>query len=469
MPTPQIQQYFSSAGIDTYTSPLVADGKLIHSVNMISDPLGGKKKRPGYITYLNAPDSAQVNSMFQFQKNDGTTLFNYRASGSLLYYSLQGTGDWTIAGNGTISNGAHVGHAVLNNTLIIGDGAGSTRHTTNGTSFTNTTAAPVAPFFEQYQNRVYAVGTAGTVVYSSPFAPTDWTTDSSSFTIPGAGLPKQPFKSADRLVFPKNSGEAYRWDGFSLTDMSTDYAPSSPYAIANIEGYTLSLNRYGINGYGGGQFELLSNAIQRKFYNSLGSSISGTTFDNAPAGVWRYDYLVSVGTVTDDFTRRTIPDNIIKYNFQQNEFLDWQFTHNPTAYMNALDTAGNRNLYFGDANGNTFVMSGTATSDAGSVINAEMIYVYTYGAPEFEKDWQYYRGIFNPGCEGKVQYGTANTFTNEEIRWHDMGDIVNGIVEKRFDERPRSRLLFERIYEASTSPAFSSYGRSISATVEEKY
>jgi hypothetical protein len=161
-------EYLNPTGIDTYQNTLQLDGQIIHAVNVYNPGQGILAKRPGFNTFLNNPDSMQVQQVFNFPEQDGTTLYMYRASGSLLYYSQQGTGNWTIAGNGTIANNAHVGHAILNNTLIIGDGIGSTRHTSNGTSFTNTTLAPISQYLAQYHQRIYASsGTDSTLTYST--------------------------------------------------------------------------------------------------------------------------------------------------------------------------------------------------------------------------------------------------------------------------------------------------------------
>jgi hypothetical protein len=144
-------EYYNVGGINTYSNPLSQDGVLIHAINVTSTGQGYKTKRSGYSSFLGTPDSSQVQSLFDFQNigNNSGSMALYRASGTSLYYSLQGTGAWTLAGNGTITSGAHFGHAVLDNVLIGGDGQGSTRHTTNGTSFTNTTLAPPSEFFEQ--------------------------------------------------------------------------------------------------------------------------------------------------------------------------------------------------------------------------------------------------------------------------------------------------------------------------------
>src|SRR3990167_3056988 len=121
-----IYRNFNIGGINHIVNPLLQPAdNLLRAVNVETDVIGAKKKRPGYITYLGTPDNNTVNTLFDWHRNSGTQFWNYRASGSSLYYSTQGTGAWTICGNGTISEGAHVGHAVLNDVMIIGDGIGS--------------------------------------------------------------------------------------------------------------------------------------------------------------------------------------------------------------------------------------------------------------------------------------------------------------------------------------------------------
>lgn len=455
------KQYFQTGGVDTYTNPLLNDGQLIHGVNVISFPYGAKAKRAGYTDYLNVPDTSPVKRLWQFQKNNGTQFFNYRASGSSIYYSTQGTGNWTICGNGTIANGAYVDYAFLADTMIIGDGIGSTRHTTNGTSFTDTVLAPVAPYFEQYQNRIYAAGTASTLFYSSANDPTNWntagTSDSSSFQIPGGGKLSKPFKVADRLIAPKNNRLMFRWDGYSLVDMATTYGPSSPFSVGEAEGYRFYVNQYGNYGFGGGNPELLSNAIQRQFYSNTGLAINGTVFPTIPGVAWRYDYLASVGSVTDNFTNRTMNNCIINYNFQKNEYLNWSFANKPTAFMSALDIDGNTNMYFGDTDGNTFIMDPEFTGDQNAAITSEMVFVYT-ASTVLKKNWRFLRGVFNPGCQAKMQIATSDFYTYSRLKWQEIGDFTDGVAEYRFPPGSQSRFLFIRIYESSSDPAFVYYG-----------
>ena len=194
--------YFDTGlGINSFLNPLLKDGLLIHAVNVKSDGYGFKTKRTGYSPFLGTADGAQVQSLHAFPNigNDSTKVNLFRASGSAVYHSIQGTGAWTLSGNGTISPATHFGGAILENTFIGGDGVGSTRWSTNGTSFVNGTLAPVAEHFEQYGGRIYASGTGSYVSYSSAGDATNWntsgTSDSATRLIPGEGKLGKLFKS----------------------------------------------------------------------------------------------------------------------------------------------------------------------------------------------------------------------------------------------------------------------------------
>ena len=162
----------------------IKPGDMIRCQNVETDQFGAKKKRPGYTTYLGTmPNGSVVSDLLNFQLDNGTQFWNYAFAGGNLYYSQQGTGDWTIAGNGTLDTTGTLTSAVSENTLLIGDGVSATRHSTDGTSFTNTTAAPIAVDMEPYQNRIYIAGTASTLFWSNTGTPTDWINDSSSINI----------------------------------------------------------------------------------------------------------------------------------------------------------------------------------------------------------------------------------------------------------------------------------------------
>jgi len=464
------QSYFQTGGVNTYASPLLGDGILIHSVNMTTFPYGAKTKRTGYSAFLGTPDTSQVQSLFAFQNigNDPTKTNLYRASGSALYYSVQGTGAWTLAGNGTITSGGHFGHAVLDNVLIGGDGTTLSRHTTDGSTFTNTTLAPYAEFWEQYQNRIYAFGTSSSLLYSTTNDATNWntsgTSDSNSFEVPGSGRGGGLIKVANKLVACKTSGIMQKWDGYSLIDMSTRYGPSSPYSIANVEGYEFFANQYGHYGFGGDMPQLLSHVVERQFKNADDTGLAGTAISTMPGGVHDHDYYLSMGTVTDDFTKRTIPNSILKFDFHKEEYLNYSFANKPTSFLSYKDINGVQQMIFGGASGQVYQMDNT-TSDNGTSIACEMVYLFNGKIAHVEKQWRWWRGFFNPGCEAKIQVACSNVLDYQSLRWTDLGDARDGFVEYHFDDptNNRGRFLFVRIYESSKNSRMVFYGQEISA------
>lgn len=443
---------------------------MIKAVNITSDFYGTKRKRQGYDTFLGTADGSAVNSLFSFYKNDGTSFWLYRASGNKLYSSQQGTGAWTVTGNGTISAGANVGNAVLDNTLCICDGVGTMKYTTTGTSFIDGTLAPVTTSLEQYQNRIYAAGTASDLFYSVTGDATNWntsgTSDSSSFKVPGSGKIEKIFKNNDRLIAVKASGAMFRWDGYSLLDMATDLGPSSPQSLDQVEGYYFWLNRLGIYGYGGGKPELISNPIQRQIYNTSGSAIAGSKFDTAPGAVFRYDYLLGVGNITDDYTKETITNTLIKYDFNRNEFLNWSLATNPTAMHSYKDANGNQQYIFGGAGGQVFKLSDTATTDNGVAIEATMVFSVDAGVIELDKRWNWLWLYFNPGCQATVQISCTDSMTPYGQRWIDIGDCSAGIVRYKFPHGSTSKILYIRIHESSKDQPFVFYGMSYDAEPE---
>lgn len=467
-----MKQYFNVEGVNTYSNPLLTDGQLIHAVNVVSEPYGAKSKRPGYITYLGTANGSAPISLWSYRNDTNSLFYVYRQSGNQIYYSTDGTVDWVPAENGTVNASARVGAATFDNTMILGDGTTATRHTTNGTSFTDGSLAPKSNDFAVYQNRVYAKGTASDVFYSTTNDATNWntsgTSDSSSFKATGEGILRTIFKASDRIVQAKTGGGMLKWDGYAQVDMSTNFGPSSQWSKDKSENYWFWINELGHYGYSGGRPQLLSNAVERQFYNRDNTGIAGTHLPVAQGVCHRYDYLVTLGTVTDNFTRKTIQNAILKYDFQKNEYLNWKFAHFPQSFHSFKDKDNVQQLIFGDANGQVYKLSGTATSDAGLPIESEMILVFNYGAPEYPKTWRYWRGIFNPGCQAKVQYATANYFDPSTMRWKEARDISEGICEFRIEseENAQSLFLFIRIYESSAYSRWTYLGCSIDADVE---
>jgi hypothetical protein len=475
----KLTRILNIGGLNLYTNPLLKkDGDLIRAVNVDSDPYGAKSKRGGVTTFLGTAEGSAVRDLYAWKKDDNSTTFWYRVSGTQVYYSAQGTSAWTACTNGVVNGTSRVSFAVIDNTLVMGDGLGSTRHTTNGTAFTDTSGAPVAKDFEEYQGRLYAMGTGNNIFYSNAIAGTEtyagttaWLTspttlyDSSSIKIPDAGGLSSIFKVADKLIINKTSRKMFKWDGFSLIDTASEMGPSSPYSVGNAEGYNFWLNDVGIVGYGGDRPQLLSNAIQPQIYNNMGSGVAGTAFDKAPGAVHRYDYFLAAGTITDDFTNETVNDCVFKYNFQKNEFLNYKFAQFPTCFFSHRDSDGNKQMVYGAANGQCYKLSGTAVTDNGSPIESYMMMIVDLSEPEFDKEWYKWVGFFNPGCQAKVAVACADTYVKESLNWKELGDASSGVIEERFPAGSRSKFLYIRIYDSSTTKGYTYYGSSVRARV----
>ncbi len=457
-----ITRLINVPGVNIRINPLAGD-QVVYALNVTTEQIGAKIKRPGYTTYLGSLGT-QVQNLFNWTRNSGTQFWNYNFCGGTLFYSTQGTGAWTVCGNGTFA-GNHVGHTVLNDVMIAGDGVGSTRHSSNGTSFTNTSAAPIAEFFENYQGRVYAGGTSSNLFYSTVGTASDWVTDSTSILIPDAGKINGVFKQGNYLFIGKNSGKEFRWDGYSLEDLCTDLGYTSIYSMGEIEGYKIGINRMGFYGNGGGKPEILSNAIQKQIYNNSGSAIAGSVFNTAPGIAYRYDYLASVGTTTDDYTNITTPDAVIKYDAQLNEWVDWSLANKPTAFAKFNDANGDEQLIWGDANGQCYQLSGTATSDNGKPIQA-ILMGFISGSSLAIKKWDWIRTPV-PSQKCIVQIAVTDDVEPTNLTWFTMDTPRKGWLEYHFPPDTRSRFVFWKISENSMDTRFKFHGFEYSFDIVE--
>src|SRR3990167_1491772 len=224
---------YNLSGIQLKINPLAHQpGDLLRSVNLETFPTFAKRKRPGYVTYLGTmPNGSAVQGLFNFSRNNGTQFWNYAFAGGLLYYSQQGTGDWTISGNGTFSPAGTITHAVLEDTLCVSDGVGSVFNTTTGTSFSGAAASPPAVSLEEYHQRIYAAGTASNLFWSNVGTPGDWTNDSSSVLVPGEGIVGTTFNTMPGTT------HQYRYYATigTVTDDLTDETISDAIAVYDFQ------------------------------------------------------------------------------------------------------------------------------------------------------------------------------------------------------------------------------------------
>lgn len=501
-------EYFNPQGINTYNNPLQQDGQLIHALNVINFPQGALSKRGGYRAILNNPDGAQVNSLFVFPFQNGTQLYTYRESAGTLYSSFQGTGNWTATNFGTTQIADnYIGNAVFNNIIAIGDGTNTLWTSTNGTTFTQPGSAPIAQYLAVFHNRLYTTDAADSLVqYSVANDPTNWqnsgTSDSSFLVTTSPGANEGLFVAGDMLQITKSKGDMFTWDDTTLTDVSTVYGPSSPKSIAQIDNYWFYINGLGIFGDDGANKQVLSNPIQRVFYNRLGVNVSGVNLinsGNALGATFQWDYISVVGNMNDDFTGKQLTNALIKYDYQKNAFVYWTLNDFPTAIMSYVDLLNHQQLLFGNASGQVFQFDPGSTSDNGTPIETEMVFLFTYAVQQtgfnqtsasmisgssYEKKWNWIRLFFNPGDECNIQFAFSNTMQPQHLKWSsprltkergqsndDWFQVSDGVCEIRFPQdlnnEPRSRFLFLRIYEDSDASQWTYYGAQIDAEIQD--
>jgi hypothetical protein len=462
-------------GLNVNINPLDIDSKeMIRCVNMDNYHFGAKKKRPGYVQLFdNSVSSANIDHMFNWQKDDGSTSFIYALSNNrILYFDVNGTAtNWQVCSNGTVS-GNYLGHASLENTLIVGDGVTNTRHSTNGTAFIDTPLAPKAFDFVDYQDRIYCIGSASNSFYSSLGDATNWntsgTSDSSSIKIPGPGGLNRIFKADNRVMFNKNSGNQFRWDGYNLWDMTTDHGITSPKSLDQHDGVWHGLNEHGLFQFTGMGPSMLSNKADSLFINDRGTGVSKSGFGNNPGSFYGFQYLLDMGTsIADDITQKNISNCVLVYDIRLQDLRTYSMGVFPTAMTQYFDKTGVRRFIFGDANGYVYQLDPNTFTDNGLPIYSEMEFLFHAGTMQ-NKKFNWFRALFNPGCEAHVQIAVEDTFMKGGQRWIDLGDATSGVVEYRFPpDYRRGRLLFIRIYEASKTGRFEYYGYEIDAELIE--
>lgn len=454
-------------GLNVKINPLqIASQEMIRCVNMDSYHFGSKKKRPGYNVLFGTAvtGGAKIDHLFTWQKDDGTTSFVYGlADNKILYYDVNGTAtDWSIAGNGTVS-GDYLGHASLENTLIVGDGTTNTRHTTDGTAFTDTTLAPKAFDFTDYQNRIYCIGSASNAFYSALGNAADWatsgTSDSSSIKIPGPGGLNRIFKADDRVMFNKNSDNQFRWDGYNLFDMTTDHGITSPKSLDQHDGVWHGLNEHGLFQFTGSGPDMLSNKADSLFVNDRGTGVSKAGFAGNVGNFCGFQYYLAMGTaIADDITGKNIPNCVLDYDIRLQELKTHSYGVFPTAMAQYIDATGSRKFIFGDNDGYVYQFDNDTFTDNGKPIYSEMEFVF-HGGTLQNKKFNWFRALFNPGCSAHVQIAVEDTFLQGGLRWIDLGDANSGVVEFRFPpDYRRGRVLFIRIYDASKTSRFEFFG-----------
>lgn len=449
-------------GVKQNLSPLNhTDGDLLVCQNLDSYPIGAKTKRCGYTTYLGTLPN-RVNSLFSWQKPSTGDLFLYAASNNGLYHSIEGTGDWTISGNGTITSVIPgVGHASLDDYLIIGDGAGSTRHTTNGTSFTNTTLAPVGNKMCEFNQRIYIGGTNNYLYASELGSAAGWdtTTTNPSFSEPitGRGTISAVRNVNGEVLTTKSGGAMVHFDGYQKYQNPSSMGPISPWSMDEYNGIWFWINRDGMIAHDTYP-KVISRPVQDLFYSNFGTGVSYSYLQSGPGVVYKDDYMVSVANITSQLVPETVNDMVIKYNVPSNEFSWYKYAVRPYAFHRFIDRSGNEQLLFGENNsGQVYIRSGTATSDNGTAITARMMGFLDFGDPKKEKIVKEVAALTSPGCGATLQIAMSNTLDLNSLNWHTFPDLHSGYTAYSPPKPLRGRYCFYRLTESSTDKPFTFY------------
>lgn len=468
-----LHRVFNLSGLNLKVQPLLLqDGQCLQCVNY--DPLyiGAKTKRQGYVAFLDQIDSDEVKSLIYHHKADGTK-FLLRVSGKKIYKWAFSGDTWGTAVKSNLTTGLRMGHVSYDDTLCLGNGTDNSMHTTDGSSFTDTSGAPKAKYWTQWKRRIYAAGNTtapSTLFWSSAGSATNWSgsppSDSSSLTIPGPGKIDGVFTANNTVVISKDSGLVFHWDGTNLTQVSESLAPTSYESIAPVERSAFYLNRLGVYDYTTGLPRLLSNAIESYIYNSAGNGVAGSAFNTAPGVTYRYKYLVAVGDITGCFGN-SISNGILVYDFQLNEWGVYSFAHLPTAWVTYLDANSNETLCFGDASGKTYTY-GSGNDDAGAAIETKLEIFSTLDTPESNKTFRKFWVFTNPGCGASVKVYLTDSFTKERKDPISVGDVKEGVADKDFPTRDAlKKYLFVKVTERSKGEPHTFYGYSVQADVEE--
>ena len=421
---------------------LTKPSELRLAINCDSYILGAKKKRVGYVKFLNNPDSSSIQGLFYWIKADGTKLLFRVSNGKVYKYQFgSGASTWTLTSKTGLSTTDKMSFSLLNGNLFFSNGVDNMFYTADGSTFTNiTTGTPPKPrFLKTFQGRIYGAGsttevgtqTSGagpsSIYWSSVNDGTDWTIDLNNPAKAGwryidpdeNGRVTGLGKILDRLIIFKQ-GAVYKYDGSTLTDLN--YVPTTSHlSISSYKDYIFFINYDGIWGYAGATPELFSKPL-RDFINN----ISGTNFTQASGIVYNKQYFCSVGDVTTD-DGETYPNCVLVLDFDNSMWYVHSFAHKPVAWSTAIDENNNFKLYFGDNNGQCYLWN-SGTSDDGNPI--QMVIEtknFDEGYPQVDKK---YSKMY---VEAKPHNGLKLYYSVDDGDWRLAGECVNTLTRFYFD------------------------------------
>lgn len=381
---------FQNLGINRNVSPLLpilGEWKLI--VNADIDKVGVASKRDGYVKFLNAPDASEILNLIPFNVGSINRIIMINAAGKL-YSALATDSTWGTAKLTGLSTSKRWGYTIMsddsgNMYMILGNGS-VVYKTADGVNFSSVSGAPLARYWTQLFQRVYASGVDAdpdVLHWCSVGDLTDWSvvapSDSASLNIDkfDGGTIQNIRALNDRVVIWKNR-KIKRWDEEYLKTVMASAGLDAPYSLADIDGMSFTFDREAIRLYDGNYPQNISEPIKDLIY---GISKSATNLQRICGEVFKNRYYLSVGDITDEDSN-TITNAWIVYDFIKNMFWLYSLADHTTAIAKFINgTTGEQNLYFGDVNGQCYKMfSGDMDDDANIEMKLQSHIIYPVGA-----------------------------------------------------------------------------------------
>ena len=414
-----------------------------------------------YIQWVGTTSNLYSNGVLKLSANSGTS---YTACASTLdagfiVYSQTKT---------------RMGHAVLSNLLLLGNGGDYTMKY-DGVTFTDMTAAPRCKYWLTYKGRVYGFGVdynKSRGFFSKTGDLTSWTntpadaTTGNSFDVDldsnGDIVGAEVIN--DRIIVHKERG-SYRLipDDYGrvaeILPIPTSKTSTSHWAIQQVNGKSYYPARDATYVHTGTTPGMVSFSVKDLF-----EGITDSNRTSLVAGQWKnHFYLSAYGNITEDArlgggVARTFTNAVLVFNTLLNEWYIYTLGHKPTAFATFLDTSSTENLYFGDNSGNTFKF-GVGNLDGTLPIHGEIeIWPMYLGSFDIRKDIDYLSVLADMGNEAQVFY----KFDKDD--WQPLGDVKGDFSSKFIADfgAERKNVSF-KIVDSSTTKESVIYGFAINA------
>ena len=355
----------------------VLKGEWKKIVNWDIDKKGCLTKRKGYEPRLNAPDNSEILSLIPFEVGSVRKLIMINASGNLYVADPATDSTWGTAILTGLNTSARWTATVLHDSagtgyMILGNGY-QVYKTSDATTFSAVSGAPLAKYWCSFQERVFAAGVPAdkdVLHWCSIGDLTNWSavspSDSSSLNIDkhSGGVIRAIRTINDRVVIWKQD-RMKRYDEEYLRTLRASNGVDAPYSISEVDGMAFSLDRNAIRLYDGNSPIEISEKIK--------DLIDGIDFSDANkericGKVFKEKYFLATGDINDE-DGNTIANAWIVYDYNKNAFWLYSLEKKATAMTKLMCSDGVERLYFGSTNGQIYQMF-SGDTDNGTEIEA---------------------------------------------------------------------------------------------------